>query len=53
MDHELENRGILVRFSGWARGYPSKRPDKFWGPPNLIFKGYRRRFHRGWSGCGV
>jgi len=53
MHYELENRGILVRFLGWARDFSSKRPDKFWGPPDHVFKGYRGRFHRGWSGCGV
>jgi len=53
MDYDLDNRGILVRFSCWARDFSSKRSDKFWGPSNLIFKGYLGRFHREWRGCGV
>jgi hypothetical protein len=44
----LDGRGVGVRLLVGARVFSSpQRPDRFWGPPSLLYNGYRRHFGRG------
>jgi hypothetical protein len=44
----LDDRGVAVRVPvGSTIFSSSRRPDQLWGPPNLLFNGYRRLFPRG------
>jgi hypothetical protein len=44
----LDDRGVGVRFSAESRIFSSsRRPDRLWGPPNLLSNGYRGLCHRG------
>jgi hypothetical protein len=50
----MEDRGIGVRVPVVSRIFSSPyRPDRFWGPPNLLPNGYRGFFRREKSGRGV
>jgi hypothetical protein len=43
----LDDRGVGVRVSVGSRIFsPQRRPDRPWGPPNLLFNGYREPFPR-------
>jgi hypothetical protein len=38
----LEDRGVGVRIPVLSRNFSSlRRPDRLWGPPNLLCNGYR------------
>jgi hypothetical protein len=40
----LDDRGVGVRVSVGSRIFSSpRRPDRLWGPPNLLSNGYRGR----------
>jgi hypothetical protein len=44
----LDDRGIGVRVPGGLRIFSSpSRPDRHWGPPNLLSNGYRDSFSGG------
>jgi hypothetical protein len=45
----LDDRGVAVRVPVGSRIFSSpRRPDRFWGPPNLLLSnGYRGLFFRG------
>jgi hypothetical protein len=44
----LDDRGIGVRVPVGSRIFSSRScPDRLWGPPNLLFNGYRVLFPRG------
>jgi hypothetical protein len=41
----LEDQGVGVRVPVEARIFTSAcRPDRLWGPPNILFNGYRGLF---------
>jgi hypothetical protein len=46
-DYELKDRGFRVRVPVESRIFTfPQRPDLLWGPPNLLFNGYRMPFPR-------
>jgi hypothetical protein len=47
--YELDGRGVRVRVLVGDR----RRPDRFWGPPGLLFNGYRGLSPRGQSSRGM
>jgi hypothetical protein len=49
----LDDRGVGVRVPVGSRFFSSCRPDRLWGPPNLLSNGYRGLFSRGQNGQGV
>jgi hypothetical protein len=44
-----------VRSPAEAKGFSLKPlcPDQLWGPPSLLYNGYRGSFSRGWSAAGT
>jgi hypothetical protein len=46
--------GFNSRKEQWSDSFSSPpRPDRLWGPTDLLSNGYRRLFHREWSSWGV
>jgi hypothetical protein len=46
--HGLDDQGVGVRVSVGSRiSSSSRRPDRVWGQPSLLFNGYRGLFPRG------
>jgi hypothetical protein len=46
--YSMDGRGIGVRVPVEARFVASsRRPDRFWGPPNVVSHGYRGSFSGG------
>jgi hypothetical protein len=48
-DYELDYLAIGVRFPAETNDFSSNLlcPDRFWGPPSLLYNGYRESFPRG------
>jgi hypothetical protein len=47
-DYGLDDRGVEVPVPVGTRIFSfSRRPDRIWGPPSLLFNGYRELFPRG------
>jgi hypothetical protein len=46
----LDDRVIEVRSPAETKGFfvQPLSPDRLWGPPSLLYNGYRRSFPRGW-----
>jgi hypothetical protein len=43
--HGLDGRGVWVRVPVGSRIFSSpRRPDRLWGPPNILSNGYRDSF---------
>jgi hypothetical protein len=41
-DYRLDDRSIGVRFPAGAKNFSSSLcPDRLWGPPSLLYNGYR------------
>jgi hypothetical protein len=52
--YELDDRGVGVRVPVGSRIFSSPRhTERLWGPPNLLFNGYRGFFPRVLRGRGV
>jgi hypothetical protein len=50
----LDDEIFGVRFQVGSRiFFSSSRPDRFWGPSNLLSNGYQRPFPRGGKAAGV
>jgi hypothetical protein len=43
----LDGQGVGVQVPVGARIFPSRRPDRLLGPPNLLSNGYQEYFPRG------
>jgi hypothetical protein len=54
-DYGLDDRAIVGRSPAEAKDfflYPLC-PDRLWGPPSLLYNGYRGSFPRGLSAAGA
>jgi hypothetical protein len=53
-DYGLDDRVIGVRYPAEAKDFSSSLcPDRLWGPPSLLYNGYRGPFHGGKSADGA